>query len=382
MKVNLVGDESNKVARLKKQYEPRSAIIDNSLPYGLVSYTQPLIREVNRPAIATDVDGSTAMNINGLLSGGSSDGIHDGGDSALWTASNLTGNEFIFDSTDQARTGTQSIDGTGANNNDAMLLTRSSAVSFSNYVALTGWIYITSWSTRGSVKEVRMKFRLAGSDIGTEIDLSEYININTQNEWQAFTIPLTNFALSGTTLDELVITNIDIGGGPAPDYYLDDLELTASASGTPTEYSVGPREEETMFVKGIEFFFVFPYDPTATVAGATENFTVPFLSYNNFLHLSALTNGLNIRRIQNGDTGFSINVKNNFELLSGTNRKVDYFFSDGTNTMLKISSDFAGPVELYGYSNDKYSFTVNDNLSSLLEFQIRLKATTGIYAKD
>lgn len=345
-------------------------------PAGLMTYTSPYRQERNRPITARSDAGSTDMAINGSTAGGSPDSVHDGTDSTLWTGSNLTGTNFVFDSTAQAQAGTKSIDGTATVNNDQALLTRSSAINFTDYSAFTGFAYVDSWPIAGT-KEVTFQFRLAGTLLGVPVNLSEYINTGTQNAWQSFTIPMTEFALTGTQIDELVITTVDIGGGQAPNYYLDTFVLASAAGGSPVTFVVEPRNGETMLVTGFVYNMVFPWDPTATVAGATENFVAnQYLTYNKFAHLTELTNGLSVRRIQNDVAEFTNQVKNNWDLLKATNHVIDVFYSDGTNTMMKITTHFEAPVELRSSSNDRYEFIVNDDLSTLVHFEIRGRAMT------
>lgn len=345
-------------------------------PSGLMVYTEPYEYETNRPISAVDENGSTNLNVNGLISGGSPDSIHDGTDTALWTGSNLVGTNFVFNSTDQAQAGTRSVDGSATINGDEALFTRSSPITQSDYSALQGFIWIDSWPTAGT-KEIRFRFRLGGTDVSSIVDLSPFINTGDTGTWQSFTIPLqSNFNIVGTQIDEMVITTIDIGGGQPPNYYLDTMSLASAAGGEPKIFTIKPRAAETVFFKGIEFTFVFPFTGITTVAGATENATLPRLTYNSFCHLSELANGITIRRIQQNVTGFSSVIRNNFDLLEATNRKINYFFSDGTNAMLKISSEFAGNVELDSRFNDRYEFVINDDLTSLLEFRLRGLATT------
>jgi len=346
-------------------------------PPGLMVYSDPYRLEENRPITAVDAGGSTAMNVNGSTAGGTPDAIHDGTDTTLWTASNLSGTNFVFNSTDPDSAADRSIDAVATVNNNEALLTRASTLTFANYTALTGNIYVDSWPTAGT-KEVRFRFRLDGVDIGTTINLSSYINTGTQNTWQSFIIPLTEFALAGTDIDELVITTVDIGGGQPPNYYLDDLSLASTgATGSPTIYTIAPNGGETILIYGFVYNIVFPFNPTATVAGATENFVAnQYLSYDKFAHLPTLPNGLTVRRIQDNNVGFSNIVTTNWDLLKATNHIIETFVSDGTNTMLKIATQFTGPVELNGNRGDRYEFIVNDDLTDLLAFEIRGRATT------
>jgi len=345
-------------------------------PRGLVTYNTPYYNERARFAFATDASGSVNLNINGSTTGGTPDRIHDGIDSVLWTGSNFSGSNFTFNSTTQAQSGTQSINATSTVHNDEAELLRGSAINHSDYTALTGWIYIESWPSSGT-KDVRFKFKLAGVDVSNVMNLQDYVNIGNQNVWQTFTIPLNVFSLSGTQIDSLHITTIDIGGGQAPNYHLDELVLTSSAAaGNPETFTIKPVEDEIMYLYGVEFDFAFPYAPIATVSGATENFTTPKLSFDQFCHLSQLVNGVTIRLIQNNITTFSGNIKSNYHLLSLPNTKLTSFMADETNTFIKAETDFSGVLELDARTNDRIEFTINDNLSALLAFQISVKATT------
>lgn len=373
LKIEIADGNGGKRAEVRRRETPGH---QHKHPAGLMVYTDAYRGESNRPITAVSPEGSTDMAINGSTAGGTPDRMHDGTDTALWTGSNLVGTDFVFSSTDQAQTGTRSIDASATVNNDAALLTRSSAIPHADYSALTGYIYVDSWPSAGT-KEVQINFRLGGTTVGVPINMSDFISTGTQNAWQAFTIPMTEFALTGTNIDEFVITTIDIGGGQAPNYYLDELILASTAGGSPVTYTVSPRDGEIILVNGFVYTFVFPWDPTATVAGATENFTAhEYLTYNKFCHLTELTSGITVRRIQGGETGFSNQVKNNWDLIKATNHKIETFASDGTNTIMKIVTHFEGPVELDAHKSDKYEFTINDDLSSLVHFEIRGRAVT------
>lgn len=379
LKVEIADGNGGDIAQIKKRSVDGHP---HKYPAGVMTYTTPYRLERNRAISARDENGSSNMNVNGSVSGGTPDNIHDGTDSALWTGSNLTGSNFVFDSTTQAQAGTKSIDGSATVDNDAALFTRSSAIAHADYSALTGWIYITRWPGSGT-KDVRIRFRLAGTDIGTEIDLSTYIVTGTQNSWQAFTIPISDFALSGVNMDEMVVTTVDLGGGQPPDYFLDGLSLSDVAGGAPVSFRVGPNSGEIILMHGFVYNMVFPWSTIATVAGATENFVAnQFLTYNKFAHLSELTSGITVRRVQNEVVGFSNVIKNNWDLLKATNHEITIFAADDTNVMMKISTKFEAPVELDGETGDYYEFVINDDLTSLLEFEIRGRASTITEATD
>jgi len=125
---------------------------------------------------------------------------------------------------------------------------------------------------------------------------------------------------------------------------------------------------------GLTYTFVDNFTTIQTVAGATENETVPKLSYNKFGNLPELTNGLNLRRIVNDQIEFSGVTKNNYNLLRQPTTNIETFISDGTNSLLKIRSQFIAPVRLHSKHNDRIEIFVNDDLSGMLEFNITAEA--------
>jgi len=79
---------------------------------------------------------------------GTPDKVHNGTDDALWTASAISGT-WVFDSTDQAHTGTKSIDATATVNDSVAQFAKGSDLTISSYNSITGWIYATSWPVVG-----------------------------------------------------------------------------------------------------------------------------------------------------------------------------------------------------------------------------------------
>ena len=211
-------------------------------PNGLVSYTEE--RRIYQSESAPFVNATYGidMNVNAAF-GGTPDGVHNGNDSVLWTDSALIGT-WDFSSTAQAQSGSQSIDATSTVGNNEAQLERGSTIDLSGYVALSGWIYVTDWRVTGT-KDVELRARIAGVDEGTSVSLSNYINEFVFDVWQKFVIPLSDMNLETSTIDQLIITTIDIGGGPAPDYYLDNIQF--EETGAPITFAA-TAVEGTIFV--------------------------------------------------------------------------------------------------------------------------------------
>lgn len=291
--------------------------------------------------------------------GGTPDGIHNGTDSVLWTASALSGS-WIFNSTAQANSGTKSIDATSTTNNEQALFFRSSPLNLSNYIAFTGFIYLTSWSALG-LKNIKIYLATGGSPVSDELNISNYIDITLLNAWQKIIIPLIDFNITNNSVDEIVITTVDSGAGSPPNYYLDDLQFEETSGSL--IYNIIPRYNEIWEVLNVSFNIVDAYDSTVV------NGTVPGLPYNSILGVSALTNGIQFQRISNQEILFNSNLKNTFDIISGASNITHFIASDGTNTMLKITRTFSHPIRLVGKTEDQLRFILNDDLSGLLEFK-------------
>ena len=362
VRFNLAGGDSNRIAQIISDRESFRHI-----PYGLMTHSISYEKEQNAPRFASNPDYGISLAINATNSG-AVDGIHDGGDTTLWTASADAGT-WDFASTDQAFTGTQSIDATATANDDVASITRSSAISGSSYNFVTGHIFIDSWATTG-VKDVELEFLLAGVGIGLTLSLSQYITTSLQGTWQTFSIPIGDFSLGSSNIDELQIRTVSTGPGVAPDYYLDVLQFEAiGVSVGPQEFVIKPDFNQILRVYGFSWTLV-------------DNFTAPTaagngygISYNKFGGLNQLTNGIVTQRIQAGKVLFSNTVRNHADIVNGPDSEIQQYWDDGTNVRMKTYTKFAGPVDLYGQRGDKYVFTVRDNLSSLIQLDIRADAT-------
>jgi hypothetical protein len=314
----------------------------------------------SKTAVFLNPDNGADMNINGEF-GGTPDGIHNGIDSVLWTASAISGT-WVFDSTAQAHTGTKSIDATGTNNSAVALMTRGSNIDLTGYKAITGWIYITAWSTSGTAKDVELQFRINGVNASDLIGISNYIDTTSFNTWQKFSIPLTEFNLTDSTINEMIIDTRDIGAGAPPDYYLDDMQLEETSSGA--VYTVEPQSEEIWDFENITFTMVRAYDNTLA------NASTPKIPYDGFLGLSTLTNGINIRMIRSNEIYFSLTVKDLIDLLGSPAPTTLLSGGDGTNTWLKLQFIFQKPTTLKGATNDRIEITIQDDLTSFIRFRV------------
>ena len=341
----------------KKNGLTAEVVNPNSRGQGLIAYTDPLVDYTNLTSFFTSDDYGFDMNINPAF-GGTPDLIHDGTDNAGWTGSALSGT-WTFNDTTAGRifNGTYAINGSAANNADTASFLRASSVSSDDYVAITGNINIDSWSTQGSDKGVEISLWDGGVQQGSAVRLENYVNIAVQDDFQAFTIPLADFALSGADIDEMRVTNIDVGAGPAPDYWLDVLQL--EETGTLAIYEVRPPKGKWYHVTRIRWVMV------DALAGSVPN----NISYDQFLGVAQLASGINFRRYSQNEVVAAATIRDLYQLIRAGNAELD-FFADGTNTTMIVTSTLNEPLILKSEDRDRIEYQINDDLSGLLEFAI------------
>ena len=313
---------------------------------GLVVYTEELMtRRFFDVALASD-DGIN-LNTNPVVSG-TPTLVHNGTDTVAWTASASTGS-WTFDSTAQAYAGTKSVDATSANDNDVAVFTAPSAVATSGINEVTMWVYVSKWTTNGT-KNVNIGFRNGGADIGNTVGLDAYININNLGVWQRAVIPFNAFNVALANIDALTVA-ISAAGGPAPDVYLDNIELS---TGTSSEtFKSGPQKES--------IWEIHSFHLTLVATGTA-------LNYNEFLGLAGLTNGILLQAFrQEAPTTYS--AMDLAELLAIP--AVEHTLIQGTsNTTLTLSIPFPDRTFfLHGNEDDFVGIVVRDDLSSLPFFR-------------
>jgi len=331
---------------------------ENGDPAGLVAYTRPLHTLDSTVKFATNENFGFNLNQNAAFSG-TPLGVHNGTDNIYWTASALSGS-WVFDSTVQAYDGTKSIDATGTTNNNEALFSNSST-DLTSYTALTGWIYITQWSDRGTLKEIELEFRNSGTLIGNIVNISTYVNEFDFDTWQKFTIPLTDFGAEEETINQIRVRTRDIGGGPPPDYFLDAIQL--EEVGTPIEFTVLPTTDYG-FIESITVVMADNISSTVT------NGTMTGLSYDSFMGVS-MTNGITVQSVRNGEEKFTSTIRTMGDLLQG--QEIINSISDGTNTFLTTSIKFDPPLPFNNKTQDSFTVTVNDDLSGLLRLRYLMR---------
>jgi hypothetical protein len=328
-----------------------------NLKPGIMVYTEPAREFIAQTKALTNDTYGADMNQNATFSG-TPDGIHDGTDSVLWTASAISGT-WTFDSTAQAQAGTKSVDATATVNNDEALFTRGSTISTGSYTAVTGYIYITSWATSGT-KEVQIRLRNGGVDQGDTLDLSNYVDTTTLNTWLKFTIPIGDFNAGTVAIDEMVVRTVDIGGGAAPNYYLDTMQFEETGGAI---FDVVADTGTIFHITDMSITMADAY--VSTLADATHQ----KLPYNTLLGVSALTTGLNFKLTTDDIVRFNGVFKQHIDFMTFPAIQVESG-GDGTNTWVGYKIKFDQPFVMDSRLKDKLEVTVSDDLSGLLFFRI------------
>jgi len=347
---------------------------DKDANNALVVATHPLKQFENKPLFFSNPDFGIDMNVQAGTYGGSSILVYD--ENVEWTTSIIVGGGWIFNSGTvgaiSPHSGSVMIDATGTAINDTMQLAKGSDFNLTNYVAITGWIALTDWSVSGT-KEVNLLGwdTVGGAQVGTTVNLGNYVNTGVLNTWQKFTISLADMALVGQTINAFRITTIDLGPGGPPDYFLDEIEVqeqsTTSAISS-AEFKVEPEQGTWLYVYNVKFFIADAYDSTLV------NSSMPKLLYNQILGEAALTTGLLFRRYKDGEINFSGSMKQLSDLLEFPGSEIDSFGGDGTNTWISVKFTMIEPFVLKSEDRDYLSLTVSDDLSGLLRFRASIGA--------
>lgn len=307
------------------------------------------------------------MNVNGAIGGTEEQVYTDGAGGTTWPWTAISG-VWNFASTTEVHSGTSSIDATATNNgNTAQALKTGGPFSLTGLNSLHGYIYVTSWPTTG-VKEVLVYGwnTATGTIIGTAVNIGNYINTQQFNVWQSFTIPLAQMGLTGQSIYALRVQTVETGTGVAPNYYLDDISFFQGVS---IEFQIAPDAETWLHVCSINFAFADAYEGIVTVAGSTENATLPALSYDKLLGVNQLANGIVFQIVKNGTTYSNASFRNLFDYVILPPTQVIGYAGDGTNAWLQVRWTPPAPIILKAEEEDYISLIVQDDLTGLLEFR-------------
>ncbi len=299
-------------------------------------------------------DFGISMNQN-IAFGGTPEGIHDGTDSALWTGAAGAGT-WDFSDTTNPSAGSNCVSITSANNNDNASFTDGTETNMANYTAITGVIRLETYSPVNNT--IVLQFLNNASAVGGSVNLNDYINTGLLDIYQGFVIPKADMGVESVTVDQIDMTVTRLSG-TKPTFRFDTWQI--EETGNPAIFLATTPEGSRFHVTEIRIAMA------DALAGTLADGTMPALAYDQILGVGALTNGIVFSRVQNGETKFAVNLKQLGDFL-GTGSNLINAISDGTNTFIGLLVEFPEPIVLEGGSGNFLSFTINDNLSGLLQF--------------
>ncbi len=330
-----------------------SVIEPEGLIPGLVTFSKDIFdyETIFKPFLSDNF--GSALNQNIAFSG-SPEGVYDGTDSALWAASAISGT-WDFVSTTNPNGGTKCVEAISVQDNDEALFEDGTNTDFSNFVALSGAIRLEKFSAAGE-KHIEARFRLNGVNVGNAVNIDDFIDVGILDSYQTFGITKASFGIASDTVDELVIKVISTGGGPAPDFRLDDLQI--EAAGGDEEYSVFPNGGTFLEILELRLVLVDGLDSTLA------NATIPNIAYNQLLAVSTLTNGILVQHIKDGAVRFGANIKQLSDFIQA-GFEIVTLNGNATTTWLVISLVFNTPIVLDSRQDDSMRVTIQDNLAGL-----------------
>ena len=327
---------------------------------GLVTYTHPLDHYGYSIQPLASSDYGLSMAINPAAVAPTTTLIHNGGDTAAWTAAAVTGGGFDFTSTAQAFDGTQSIDASVSSNNDIAGFTAPAPLNPTDFTALAFAMYITSFPTTGT-KDVTLQLLNGGAAVGNEVSVKPYVSTQTLNTWLLANIPLTDFGLAGVTqFDELRIKTVDSGRGSPPDYYLDKIELVQTVTGSGVaNYRFQPNFGEDYSLLKLR---INAYNTSKTAANPTEFFGLP-----------ALAGGFELVLRNKSRVFLSLIARDVWDFLRAPNAEIQTNADGGTGATFIL--DFEIPIEhmlIFGSEGTFVEVRVKDDLSGLARLETSL----------
>ena len=325
--------------------------------------TRPLKTFENSILYFSNDDYGVDMNVD-LAPTGTAEEVHDGMDSAEWTASDIVGGDkTIFDSEEQSYAGNKSVKVDNAPIGDIYQFTKGSDLDCSGYVSLTMWVYSDKDWKNNDVVELYGWDTGTGLQVGDSVDLGDYFSFESYDVWHKITIPLTDMGelANYTTLDAIRIKQTAKDGAKAPKYYLDTIQF--EQTGTPVAFTLEPDNGTWLHVKEFTVSVVDAH------TGILENGTMASIPYDGLLSQS-MSAGISYQRVQANAVEFSTTITDLIGLMELPGTEIVAQGSDGTNTWMTIRVQHMEPLILKSENFDRLQWTVSEDLTGLLRLRI------------
>lgn len=255
----------------------------------------------------------------------------------------------------------QSVDGSSTVNDDEALFTAPSDIDFNNFSTLSFFTYIVDWSVQGGAKEVQIRFRNSGTDVGNSVVLNKFLDIGSFNFWQAIFIAKTEFGIAGETVNEFVVKTVDIGTGPPPSVFFDRIQI--EESGAPVTFSITPPPG---------FTFRFQLIQISTEGPANGITSIDNVPSDRFYMVNALANGWNTNATLNNTLFEGEVIRDNRTLLRfpGVTFQNVSTFIDQSTVQIVSQTDVLSGVVLKSSTGDKIDQVFNDDMTNFTFFNL------------
>ena len=295
------------------------------------------------PFLRTDA-GTELMNVNGLPAGAVEivwNGAGDpGGDWAVTGDGSQT--------TQSAHSGTYGWDSGARSANDYTNFDKGSMIDVAGtYSTLSFWLQVKNFPGNGSL-QVQWRNNV-GAVVGSTLLVPNYVSNMDLNVWQKVTIPVADFALTGSVQSLRVVYKT----GNGQQHWLDDFELQAAGGGGPFTFRV---QSPVGFVYHVERLVLVVSAPnTGWSSTAFGNIT------------AGLQNGLLVKYHNIGpspQTFWTFNAKTNAELFGHYEAWNSVVFNNGEQLIAFSLNPELSSVILVD-DDDVLDVVVRDNLSGL-----------------
>ena len=338
--------------------------------HGLVVATRPLKTFTTRIAFATHGTYGREMNQNASY-GGSPVLIHNGIDDVAWTMTQPVGGaDWTANSTNRFYAGAASAYCNRAETLDRMQVINNLGPGNDidlngNYTAITMWLNVdNNWAANDSFSLCGV---LDGAQVGNKVYLEDYFDYTVTDIWHYLTIPLTDLGIDALSIDAFWV-ECEAIQGTKPRFYIDNWYL--QATGAPIAFSVKPSEGTWFHIDMVRITMADAYTGIVTVAGATENATMPGVSYDKFLGMTPSA-GMKLEGYRNRELvpGTGSQVTDIGDMLALPSTKITNAISDGTNTCITLERSFPHPIVIKAEEDDELRITIEDDFSALLKMQ-------------
>jgi len=313
-------------------------------PGALVHNTTPNPDEF---ALVTNVDSDTLLNLDSdIMDAGSENYVINDiwpGTAVVGTWNFADGGKFTITSAD--------------NNDEATFTVDSSHIwNATNFTALTGKVDLDIYNPVNNT--MILAFGLDGVLVGNPVNIDDFVDTGDFTE-QAFVIPKEDFGLTTQNFNSMRLIILRTAG-TKPTIKFDDFQW--ENSGTPAIFKATTPLGTRFHINEIRIRIEDAFDSTLA------NSSIPNIPIDQFLGVSALTNGILFSSVKAGKTLFNVTLKDIGDFLA-TGSNLINATGNGTNSGFTLVVEFPEPIVLEGGASENFlSFTINDNISGLTRF--------------